>query len=133
THAHYEAGNSLTLAWMNDLYSSLHATYVPGTEIDDNVALTWARIPHFYRAFYVFKYATGISSALAIASMIRDQGEPAAKRYLEMLEAGGSDHPLTLLQKAGVDLTTPAPVTAAMEEYGRLVSELESIASKSGW
>ena len=133
THAHYEAGNPLTLDWMSDLYSGLQAVYVPDTEIDEAVSLTWARVPHFYRAFYVFKYATGISSALAIARMIRDEGEPAAQRYLAMLEAGGSDYPLTLLQQAGVDLTTPAPVTAAMEEYGRLVDELESIALKSGW
>ncbi|MEZ4495882.1 MAG: oligoendopeptidase F [Thermomicrobiales bacterium] len=133
THAHYEADNPLTLDWMSDLYSGLQAVYVPDTEIDEAVSLTWARVPHFYRAFYVFKYATGISSALAIARMIRDEGEPAAQRYLAMLEAGGSDYPLTLLQQAGVDLTTPAPVTAAMEEYGRLVDELESIALKSGW
>jgi oligoendopeptidase F len=133
THAHYEAGNPLTLEWMSELYASLQAVYVPGTEINENVALTWARVPHFYRAFYVFQYATGMSSALAIARMIRDEGEPAARRYLDMLEAGGSDHPLTLLQRAGVDLTTPAPVQAAMEEYGRLVDELESIAIKSGW
>ena len=133
THAHYEAGNPLTLDWMSDLYSGLQAVYVPDTELDEAVSLTWARVPHFYRAFYVFKYATGISSALAIARMIRDEGEPAAQRYLAMLEAGGSDYPLTLLQQAGVDLTTPAPVTAAMEEYGRLVDELESIALKSGW
>jgi oligoendopeptidase F len=133
THAHYEGGNPLTLEWMNELYGKLHAEYVPGTVIDESVALTWARVPHFYRAFYVFQYATGISSALAMARMIRDEGEPAAKRYLEMLESGGSDHPLELLQRAGVDLTTPAPVNAAMEEYGRLVGELESIAIKSGW
>jgi oligoendopeptidase F len=133
THAHYEAGNPLTLDWLNELYGGLQAEYVPGTEIDEHASLTWARIPHFYRAFYVFQYATGISSALAIARMIRDEGEPAAKRYLEMLEAGGSDHPLALLQRAGVDLTTPAPVNAAMEEYGRLVDELETIAIKRGW
>lgn len=133
THAHYEAGNPLTLDWMSELYAGLQAIYVPDSEIDENVSLTWARVPHFYRAFYVFQYATGISSALALARMIRDEGEPAAARYRDMLAAGGSDYPLALLQRAGVDLTTPAPVTAAMEEYSRLVDELESIALASGW
>jgi oligoendopeptidase F len=132
THAHYEAGQALTLDWMSDLYRSLQEVYVPGTEIDEHVSLTWARIPHFYRAFYVFQYATGMSSAIAIARLIRDEGEPAAKRYLEMLRAGGSDYPLALLQKAGVDLTTPEPVLAAMQEYDRLVTEMEQIAIKSG-
>ncbi len=132
THARYESGHALTLDWMNELYSGLQAVYVPGVEIDDTVALTWARIPHFYRAFYVFQYATGMASAIAIARLIRDEGEPAAARYLDMLRAGGSDYPLTLLQQAGVDLTTPQPVLAAMQEYDRLVGEMEEIAVKSG-
>lgn len=132
THARYEAGHPLTLEWLNETYSELQKVYVPATELNEAVALTWGRIPHFYRAFYVFQYATGISSALALASQIRDEGAPAAARYLEMLRAGGSDYPLPLLQKAGVDLTTPEPVRAAMREYDRLVGELESIAIKSG-
>ena len=132
THARYESGQALTLDWMSELYSGLQAVYVPGTEIDESVALTWARIPHFYRAFYVFQYATGMSSAIALARLIRDEGEPAAQRYLEMLRAGGSDYPLTLLQRAGVDLTTPEPVLSAMQEYDRLIGEMEEIAIKSG-
>jgi oligoendopeptidase F len=132
THARYEAGEALTLDSMSDIYRSLQAVYVPGTEIDDYVSLTWARIPHFYRPFYVFQYATGMSSAIALARLIRDGGEPAATRYLEMLRAGGSDYPLALLQQVGVDLTTPEPVLAAMQEYDRLVSEMEQIAIKSG-
>jgi oligoendopeptidase F len=132
THARYESGGALTLEWMSELYSGLQEVYVPSTAINEHVSLTWARIPHFYRAFYVFQYATGMASALALAAQIRDEGAPAAARYLEMLGAGGSDHPLPLLQKAGVDLTTPEPVRSAMREYDRLVGELESIAIKSG-
>jgi oligoendopeptidase F len=132
THARYERGEALTLEWMSQLYSSLQEVYVPATEIDENVSLTWARVPHFYRAFYVFQYATGMASALALASQIRDEGAPAAARYLDMLRSGGADYPLPLLQKAGVDLTTPEPVRSAMREYDRLVGEMEAIAIKSG-
>jgi oligoendopeptidase F len=132
SHARYEAGETLTLESLSELYAQLQAVYVPGTVIDEHVPLTWARVPHFYRAFYVYQYATGMSSAIAIAQQIRDEGQPAADRYLAMLRSGGSDYPLPMLQRAGVDLTKPEPVRAALREYDRLIGEMEEIAKKSG-
>ena len=105
---------------------------MPGTVVDYLVKMTWARIPHFYRAFYVYQYATGISSAIAMARLIRDGGPSATGRYLEMLKSGGADDPLPMLQRAGVDLTTPAPVRSALAEYDRLVREMEHIAIVQG-
>jgi oligoendopeptidase F len=89
--------------------------------------VNWARIPHFYRAFYVYQYATGLSAAIAIARAIRDEGEPARERYRRLLASGGSDYPLDLLNRAGVDLTSPEPIEAGLAEFERIVSEMEQI------
>jgi oligoendopeptidase F len=89
--------------------------------------MEWSRIPHFYSAFYVYKYATGFSAATAIKEMIMEEGQSAVQRYLQFLSSGSSDYPLNLLQKAGVDLTTPEPVDKALQYFGRLVAELESM------
>ena len=110
THAHYEAGNPLTLDWLSELYRGLQSEYVPGTEIDEYVSLTWARIPHFYRAFYVFQYATGISAAHALAQGVLDGKPGAAENYLNFLKAGDSLYPLDALPLAGVDMRTPEAV-----------------------
>ena len=77
----------------------------------------WARIPHFYRAFYVYKYATGIISALAIADRILTEGESAVKDYFKFLSSGGSDSPVELLKIAGVDLTTDKPFKGAFSVF----------------
>jgi oligoendopeptidase F len=87
----------------------------------------WARIPHFYNAFYVFKYATGFSAAVAFHRMIEREGAPAVGRYLGFLGAGGSDYPLETLRKAGLDMADPAPVRSALAQFGDLVSELEAL------
>jgi len=124
THARAEVGQPLTVGDLNALYGEVYAAYTPGVAVDDAVRLTWARVPHFYRAFYVYQYATGLSAAVALARAIRDEGQPAVARYLGMLAAGGSDYPLPLLQRAGVDLTTPAPIEAALAEFARTVAEM---------
>jgi oligoendopeptidase F len=89
--------------------------------------VNWARIPHFYRAFYVYQYATGLSAAIAIARAIRDEGEPARQRYRRLLASGGRDYPLTLLAEAGVDLTSPDPIEAGVAEFEAIISEMEQI------
>ncbi|MGH2532011.1 MAG: oligoendopeptidase F [Thermomicrobiales bacterium] len=127
THELVESGQPLTLASLNDLYGLVVEAYCPGINVDEQAKLGWSRVPHFYRAFYVFQYATGISSAVAIARAIRDEGAPAAARYREMLRAGGSDYSLSILQRAGVDLTTPEPVREALREFDRTVEEMERL------
>jgi oligoendopeptidase F len=127
THAVVESGEPLTLDVLNELYGDVFTAYNPGVVMDEGTRLSWGRVPHFYNAFYVFQYATGISAAIALASKIRDEGEPAARRFIELLESGGSDDPLVLLQRAGVDLTTPEPVEAALAEFDGIVREMERL------
>jgi oligoendopeptidase F len=126
-HALVEAGEPLTLDRLNEIYGNLYADYTPGVVIDEGVRINWGRIPHFYRAFYVYQYATGLSAAIALASAIRDEGKAARDRYLTLLASGGKDYPLNLLKEAGVDLTTPEPIEAALAEFERVVTEMEQI------
>ncbi|MFT4036776.1 MAG: oligoendopeptidase F [Thermomicrobiales bacterium] len=126
-HALAEAGEPITLDRLNAIYGDLFAAYSPGVLVDDSVRINWGRIPHFYRAFYVYQYATGLCAAIALATAIRDEGEPARERYLRLLASGGKDYPLELLKEAGVDLTTPAPIEAALAEFERVVTEMEQI------
>jgi oligoendopeptidase F len=127
SHAMAEAGTPLTLDVLDATYEELYETYTPGVAVDDGVRVNWARIPHFYRAFYVYQYATGMSAAIAIARAIRDEGQPARERYLRLLSSGGSDYPLELLKTAGVDLTSPAPIAAGLAEFEQVVAEMEQI------
>ena len=127
THAQVEAGEPLTLASLNALYGELYEAYTPGVEVDDAVRINWGRIPHFYRAFYVYQYATGLATAITLARAVRDEGPAAQERYLALLAAGGSDYPLVLLQRAGVDLTSPEPVRVALAEFERVVGEMERL------
>ena len=132
-HAMRERGEALGPAALNQLYGKLVRDYFgPELIMDEEVELEWARIPHFYRPFYVYKYATGYSTAVALSEAILQEGEPARKRYLEFLSMGGSAWPLDELRHAGVDLTTPAPVNAALEKFGRLLEDAESCAEKMG-
>ena len=95
--------------------------------IDDEIDMEWARIPHFYSSFYVYKYATGISAAASLSRQITEEGAPALERYLGFLSSGGSDYPINLLKKAGVDLSTPKPVEDAMKTFEIILAELETL------
>lgn len=128
THAAVEAGNALTPEVLSALFGELNVTYTPGVEVDESVSIGWGRIPHFYNAFYVYQYATGLSSAINLATAVRDEGDPARKRYLEMLAAGGSDYPMAVLKQAGVNLETPAPIDSGIAEFDRVISEMEQLA-----
>jgi oligoendopeptidase F len=88
---------------------------------------TWSRIPHFLRNdnFYVYQYSTSFVAATALAKMILKEGEPARLRFLNLLRSGSNDYPIELLKKAGIDMTTAAPVIATIEVFDRMVSELE--------
>lgn len=125
-HAMAERGEALSPAALNQLYAGLVTDYFgPGLVMDDEVQYEWARIPHFYRPFYVYKYATGYSTAVALSEKILGDGEPAVRRYLEFLSMGGSAYPLDELRHAGVDLTTPAPVEAALTKFERILDDAE--------
>ncbi|MBO5480282.1 MAG: oligoendopeptidase F [Clostridia bacterium] len=127
-HAKAEAGEALTKDCLNELYYGLNKQYY-GDAIthDKEIAYEWARIPHFYTAFYVYKYATGIISAISIVKRILTEGEPAVQDYFKFLSAGGSDDPVSILQKAGVDLTTTAPFEAAMQEFKSTLEEFKAL------
>ena len=105
----------------------LEAYLGPKFVIDDVLSLEGMRIPHFYRAFYVYTYATGLSAAIALSQAVLKEGKPARDRFLNFLKSGGSKHPLDLLRHAGVDLEKPAPVQAAMARFKELVDELETL------
>jgi len=127
-HSVVEEGGALTADSLSEIYRDLNAVYY-GAEVilDPEIVLEWARIPHFYNAFYVYKYATGFSAAIAFARAILDEGEPAVTRYLQFLSGGSSDYPIELLRKAGVDMETPVPVRNALQVFSGLVERLETL------
>lgn len=128
THKAIENGQVLTSEWMCEEYQKLNDKYFgPAVEKDDTIRYEWARIPHFYNAFYVYKYATGYSAATAIANKILNEGEPARKAYIDFLKTGESNYPIELLKMAGVDMSSPKPIKAAMETFKELVEEFESL------
>ena len=128
THKAIESGETLTAEWMCQQYEELNAQYYgSAVEKDDVIRYEWARIPHFYNAFYVYKYATGYSAATAISKKILTEGKPAAQDYIRFLKTGESDHPIELLKIAGVDMSSPLPVQQAMETFNQLLDEFESL------
>ena len=128
THKNIESGETLTAEWMCQQYEDLNAQYYgSAVEKDDVIRYEWARIPHFYNAFYVYKYATGYSAATAISKKILTEGKPAAQDYIRFLKTGESDHPIELLKIAGVDMSSPHPVQQAMETFNQLLDEFESL------
>jgi oligoendopeptidase F len=125
THARAEANEPLTLDEMTGIYHRLLQTYFGKTLVlDPELFLECLRIPHFYSAFYVYKYATGISAAIALAEKVVAEGEPARQAYLDFLKLGGSKFPLDELLDAGVDMRSPEPIKLAIEHFGRLVEKL---------
>lgn len=127
-HAKAEAGEPLTKENLNEVYYQLNKDYYgEGIVHDSEIAYEWARIPHFYNAFYVYKYATGITSAISIVKRILTEGESAVKDYFTFLSSGGCDDPVSILKKAGVDLTTKAPFEAAMQEFKDALDEFKKL------
>lgn len=128
THAMCESGEPLTRESLSNAYADLNRLYYgPEIDTDENIAIEWARIPHFYNAFYVYKYATGFSAAVMIASNIYDKKQGQLEAYKEFLKSGGSDYPLELLKKAGVDFSDGAPVKSCMSEFKKTLDEFKSV------
>lgn len=126
-----EAGQALTADTLSNLYRGLIETYY-GAELtlDEDLDIEWARIPHFYRSFYVYQYATGISAALALADKILHEGDGASARYVDFLRGGSSKSSIDLLRGAGVDMTTPEPIQRAMNTFDTLLDTLEELTAK---
>ena len=123
-HRQVEAGEALTAEWLEREYLKLAQFYHgPVVTLDPELKAEWSRIPHFYYNFYVYKYATGFCAAVAFVQRFRTEGRKAVADYLELLRSGGSDYPLVLLARAGVDLSTPEPISAAMAMFRQLLPE----------
>ena len=121
-------GKTLTADVLCAEYRRLNeAYYGPDMIVDDEIAMEWARIPHFYYNYYVFQYATGYSAAIALSRKILAEGESAVKDYLNFLSGGCSKNPIDLLKGAGVDMTTSAPVEEALQLFGQLLDEMEQL------
>ena len=128
THALAEKNEPLTLDRLRGEYQKLLEAYFgPDFALDPELSLEGLRIPHFYRAFYVYKYATGLSAAIALADRVTKGGKAELDAYLGFLRGGSSKDPLDLLRGAGVDMETPEPVDAALRRFGELVDELERL------
>lgn len=124
-------GKTLTADLLCSEYKKLNELYYgPDVVVDDNIAVEWARIPHFYYDYYVFQYATGYSAAIALSRRILNEGEAAVKDYIGFLSGGCSKSPIDLLKGAGVDMTDPAPVNSALELFGKLLDEMEELTAE---
>ncbi|MBQ2919896.1 MAG: oligoendopeptidase F, partial [Oscillospiraceae bacterium] len=123
-----QKGIPLTAAKLCEEYKKLNELYFgPDMVVDDEIAMEWARIPHFYYNYYVFQYATGYSAAIALSQKILKEGQPAVEKYLEFLSGGRSKPPVELLKGAGVDMSSPEPVNEALALFGRLLDEMEEL------
>lgn len=123
-----QKGLTLTADVLCQEYRRLNeAYYGPDMVIDDEIAMEWARIPHFYYDYYVFQYATGYSAAIALSRRILQEGEPAVQDYLEFLSSGCSKSPIDLLKGAGVDMTSAETVNQALQLFGELLDEMEAL------
>lgn len=128
-HAMAERGEPLNKDNLSELYYLLNKKYYgDALTHDKQIAIEWARIPHFYRSFYVYKYATGITAAIAIADKILSEGAPAVERYFNFLKGGCSADPVTLLKGAGADLTRAETFAAAMKEFSDALEEFQALA-----
>lgn len=133
THERAEGGEALTADGLSEMYYDLNKRYQgDGVVADEEIAIEWARIPHFYSSYYVYKYATGVSAANALAQGIISEGQPAVDRYLRFLSSGSSAYSIDLLREAGVDMTSPEPVNRALSVFSRLLDEMEKLLAETG-
>ncbi|MEG6590911.1 oligoendopeptidase F [Paenibacillus barengoltzii] len=129
-HERAEAGESLTPQELSEIYYDLNVKY-HGKDmvVDQDIEMEWARIPHFYTSFYVYKYATGFSAATSFSKQILEEGKPAVDRYLGFLKSGGSDYSINILKKAGVDMSSPHPIREAMSVFENVIEQMEQLTS----
>ncbi len=127
-HSKAEQGIPLTVDVLNETYMDILKTYYEGClTLDEEYALTWSRIPHFFRQFYVYKYATSISASTALSQKVIAQEENAMENYMNFLHSGSSDYPIELLKGAGVDMSTPEPVANTLKLFDKIVTQMEEL------
>jgi len=127
-HEKAEKGESLTPQELCAIYYDLNVKYHgKAMTVDKDIEMEWARIPHFYSSFYVYKYATGFSAATSFAKQILEEGQPAVERYLGFLKSGGSDYSINILKRAGVDMSSPEPIRQAMTVFKDLLDQMEQL------
>ncbi len=123
-----EAGQTLTADTLSDIYYNLNKKYYgDDMVVDKEIAMEWARIPHFYMNFYVYQYATGFSAAVALSQKILNEGAPAVERYINFLSGGCTKPPIELLKDAGIDMASPKPINDALDLFDKLIDEFEEL------
>lgn len=135
THDRVEKGEALSAQSLSEIWKGLMLKYYgPDFELDELATLWWSRIPHFYDAFYVYKYATSIAASYALTEKMtaKTGADEARKRYLDFLAAGSSDYPINVLKNAGVDMSSPAAIESLCKAFNSLVSEMETLLKKEG-
>lgn len=126
THETLEKGIPLTSTELSKIWHDLNVKYFgPDMIVDKEIDMEWSRIPHFYSDFYVYQYVTGYAAANSFAKTILNEGESAVERYKGFLKSGGSDYPINILKKAGVDMATPKPLTDTIERFNELLDIIE--------
>ena len=126
-----EQGETLTADLLDSMWHDLNVKYYgPDMVVDKEIDVEWARIPHFYWDFYVYQYVTGYSAATALAEQVQREGQPAQDRYIGFLKSGGSDYPIAILKRAGVDMSSPKPIEVTLQKFSALLDELEKITNK---
>lgn len=127
-HQRAEEGEALTPQDLSAIYYDLNVKYYgKDMVVDQDIEMEWARIPHFYNSFYVYKYATGFSAATSFSKQILEEGKPAVDRYLGFLKSGGSDYSINILTKAGVDMSSPEPIREAMSVFEHVIEQMEQL------
>lgn len=127
-HSLAEQGVPLTVESLSDTYMNILKSYYEGVlTIDDEYGLTWSRIPHFYRQFYVYKYATSICASTDLSKKVIDGKEGALDNYMAFLSSGSNDYPIELLKKAGVDMSTPEPIASTLQLFNDIVTQMEEL------
>lgn len=127
THELVEKGEPLTCEGMCKIYHDLNRQYFgEDIVIDERIDMEWARIPHFYNAFYVYQYATGYTAAIALSRKILAEGKPAVEKYIDFLSKGNSEYSIDLLKGAGVDMTSAEPFEKAMAVFADLLDKMEA-------
>lgn len=126
-HEMVESGKGLNANRLNELYGSIKEKYYEPADVDEKIEKEWMRIPHFYRAYYVYQYSTGVSASLALSRQVLEGGKSARNSYLGMLKSGSSKYSLQALSDAGVDMSQPDPVNSALSLYDEYLDEMEEL------